>query len=54
MRRGTLDSDIHCGEGRGVRRVHGRHARILGVQLHANEALVSWSGAVYKFFVKAN
>jgi len=28
-----------------VRAVHGREAVVMGVQLHADEALVSWSGA---------
>jgi len=53
-RRGTLDADLYVNETRDVRRVHGVDARVLGVQLHADEALVSWSGAHYMFPVRVN
>jgi len=51
-RHGTLDADLYVNESRDVRRVHGSDARVLGVQLHADEALVSWSGAHYMFPVR--
>jgi len=51
-RRGTLDADLFVNESRYVRRMHGADARILGIQLHADEALVSWSGAHYMFPVR--
>jgi len=54
IRHGTLDSDLYLGEWRSVRRMHGGNARVMGVQLHAYEALVSWSGACYMFPVRAN
>jgi len=54
IRHGTLDSDLYLGEWRSVRRMHGGNARVMGVQLHADEALVSWSGACYMFPVRAN
>jgi len=53
-RRGTLDADLYVDESRNVRRIHGADARVLGVQLHADEALVSWSGAHYMFPVRIN
>jgi len=34
--------------------MHGGIARVMGVQRHADEALVSWSGACYMFPVRAN
>jgi len=51
-RRGTLDADLYVNESRYVRRIHGDDARVLGVQIHACEALVSWSGAHYIFPVR--
>jgi len=54
VRRGTLDSDLYLGEWRSVRRLHGADARVMGVQVHADEAVVSWSGACYMFPVRAN
>ena len=53
-RRGTLDADLYVDEIRNVRRLHGADARVLGVHLHADEALVSWSGAHYMFPVRVN
>ena len=52
-RRGTLDGDMYQQERRNVRAVHGRSALVMGVQLHADEALVSWSGAHNIFPVRA-
>jgi len=52
--RGTLDADMYVDEGRDVRRIHGADAKVMAVQLHADEALVSWSGANYIFPVRAN
>jgi len=52
--RGTLDADLYVDESREVRRLHGDDARVLGVQLHADEALVSWSGSHYMFPVRVN
>jgi len=54
VRHGSLDSDLYQAEAQDVRRLHGADARVLGVQLHADEALVSWSGAKYMFPVRAN
>jgi len=53
VRHGSLDSDLYLLEDRSVRRIHGPDARVLGVHLHADEALVSWSGACYMFPVRA-
>jgi len=53
-RRGTLDADLYLDESRDVRRIHGPNAKVMAVQLHADEALVSWSGAAYIFPVRAN
>jgi len=52
-RRGSLDSDMYEDESRDVRRLHGADAKVMAVQLHADEALVSWSGANYIFPVRA-
>jgi len=52
-RRGTLDSDLYQQERRNVRAIHGRKALVMGVQLHADEALVSWSGAHNMFPVRS-
>jgi len=52
-RRGTLDSDVYQQERRDVQRIHGPAALVMGVQLHADEALVSWSGAHNIFPVRA-
>jgi len=54
VRHGTLDSDIYLGEWQSVRCLHGADARVMGVQLYADEALVSWSGACYMFPVRVN
>lgn len=54
VRHGTLDSDLYLGEWRSVRRLHGPDARVMAVQVHADEAIVSWSGACYMFPVRAN
>jgi len=51
-RRGTLDSDLYCSEAKDVKRLHGREARVMAIQLHADEALVSWSGAHHIFPVR--
>jgi len=53
VRRGSLDSDLYLLDDRKVREVHGAAARVLGVHLHADEAMVSWSGANYMFPVRA-
>jgi len=45
VRHGSLDNDLYLIEDPSVRRIHGPDARVLGVQLHADEELVSWSGA---------
>jgi len=52
-RRGTLDGDMYQQERRNVRALHGQAAVVMGVQLHADEALVSWSGAHNIFPVRA-
>jgi len=53
LRRGTLDSDLYLIDERNVRAIHGADARVLGVHLHADEAMVSWSGANYMFPIRA-
>jgi len=53
VRRNTLDSDIYLLTERNVKRQHGPDARVMGVHLHADEALVSWSGANYMFPIRA-
>jgi len=53
VRRGSLDSDMYLLEVRSAQRLHGAAARVMGVQLHADEALVSWSGATYMFPIRA-
>jgi len=53
-RRGILDADLYVDESHEVQRMHGDDAPVLGVQLHADEALVSWSGSHYMFLVRAN
>jgi len=40
-RHGTLDSDLYQSEAHHVRRLHGVEARVMGVQLHADAAVVS-------------
>ena len=39
-RRGTLDSDLYCIMVKDVKRGHGEDARVMDIQLHADEALV--------------
>jgi len=53
IRHGSLDSDIYLLEVRSAQQLHGAAARVMGVQLHADEALVSWSGANYMFPIRA-
>ena len=53
-RRRTLDSDMYVDESRDARRIHGQSARVAEVQLRADEALVSWSGAHYMFPLRMN
>ena len=50
---GTPDSDLLQGEAQHVRKLHGPDARVMAVQLHADEAVVSWSGANYMLPVRA-
>jgi len=52
-RRGTLDSDLYCNEAKDVKRIHGENVRVMAILLHADEALVSWSGAHHIFPVRA-
>lgn len=40
----TMDSDLFLQEQADVRETHGRHAYVLGVQLHSDEAVVAWNG----------
>jgi len=51
-RRGTLDSDLYCNEARDVKRIYGEDTLVMAVQLHADEALASWSGAYHIFPVR--
>lgn len=41
----TMDSDLFLEEDRTVGRIYGKDARVLLTTSHADEALVSWSGA---------
>jgi len=52
-RHGALDGDFYQQERRNVRAVHGRTVLVMGVHLHADEALASWSGAHNIFPVRA-
>jgi len=54
VRHGTLDSDIYLSDVRDVQQLHGAAARVMVIQLHPDEAVVSWSGANYMFPVRAN
>lgn len=40
----TFDSNLFLNEQEDVRRLHGDAVRVLGVQLHVDEAVVSWNG----------
>jgi len=53
QRTGTVDADLFQQERHNVRRVHGAEALVMGVHLHADEALVSWSGAHNIYRVRA-
>ena len=53
VRRNALDSNIYLLNERDVKRQHGPDARVMGIHLHADEALVSWSGANYIFPIRA-
>lgn len=43
-RSGTLDSDLFLDAVAEVRSIHGDHAHVLAINLHADEAQASWSG----------
>lgn len=49
----TLNSDLFLDEQADVRRTHGDHAYILGVQLHSDEAVVSWNDNQLMYPVRA-
>eukprot|EP00168_Porphyra_purpurea_P014050 TRINITY_DN3977_c0_g1_i3.p2 TRINITY_DN3977_c0_g1~~TRINITY_DN3977_c0_g1_i3.p2 ORF type:complete len:208 (-),score=33.53 TRINITY_DN3977_c0_g1_i3:1424-2047(-) len=53
VRHVTLDSDIYLMSERDLKSLHGPDARVMGVRLHADEALVSWSGANYMSPIRA-
>lgn len=48
-----LDSDLFIKDLEAVKNLHGEEARPLFANLHADEALVSWSGAHYVFPIRA-
>lgn len=53
-RRSTfLDSDLFIKDSNSIKNLHGPQARPLFANLHADEALVSWSGAHYVFPIRA-
>jgi len=52
-RHGTLDSYLYCNEAKDVKRIHGEDVRVMAIQLHADEALVSLSSAHHIFPVSA-
>lgn len=51
---GTLDADMFLQEAANILRLHGDSARMLSVSLHADEALVSLSGAHYMIPIRAH
>ena len=53
-RRGSLDAYLYVQVAREARRIHGDNARVLAIQLHADDALVSCSGARYMFSLRMN
>lgn len=48
----TMDSDLFLAEQEDVRRIHGPDAKVLGVMLHADEAVISWNGAGYVYPIR--
>lgn len=53
-RSGTLNAGMFVTEAAKITRLHGVTVRMLSVSLHADEALVSWSGAHYIFTIRAH
>lgn len=52
-RSSTLDSDLFVKEAAAIKGLHGRHARPLFASLHADAAVVSWSGSAYVYPIRA-
>lgn len=52
-RSSTLDADMFLQEVQTVIRLHGQRARPLFVSLHADSAVLSWSGAAYVYPLRA-
>eukprot|EP00170_Pyropia_yezoensis_P002922 contig_12259_g2929 len=52
-RSSTLDADMFLAEVRAVVRLHGQRTRPLFVSLHADAAVLSWSGAAYVYPLRA-
>lgn len=52
MRSHTMNSDLYLTEQADVRRIHGSEARVAGVMLHLDEAVVAWNGATYVYPVR--
>lgn len=52
-RSSTLNADMLINEVRAVQRLHGQRARLLFASLHADAAVVSWSGAAYVYPIRA-
>lgn len=48
----TLNSDLFLEEQEDVRRTHGRHAHVLAVHLHSDEAVVAWNGGQLMYPVR--
>lgn len=52
-RSSTLNADMFVQEVRAVKTLHGQRARPLFASLHADAAVVSWSGAAYVYPIRA-
>lgn len=49
----TLEADIFLAKDVSIRSIHGKGARVLLVSLHADEALLSWSGEHHTLPIRA-
>lgn len=48
----TMDSDLFLEEQADVQRIHRPDAKVLGIRLHADEAVISWNGAYYVYPIR--
>ncbi|KAK1870065.1 hypothetical protein I4F81_012527 [Pyropia yezoensis] len=53
QRSSTLNSDLFLQEAAAIKALHGQRARPLLASLHADAAVVSWSGAAYVYPIRA-